>query len=991
VKRIEETKTHSKLTNPDYLKTPNISDNPLLSRKTQKAGTSISVRKKTQPGPKGPDAMKPVEIDAKIDKLFQEKWMAAFDALPDLISVLDNEQRIIKVNKAMAEKLGKNYQHCLGDKCYHVIHNTTSPPGFCPHTKMILEGIQQSAEIYEDRVGASLLVTVTPLKDAQNRILGSIHVARNITELRRTELALAKSENRFRTLFESSHDAIMTIEPPLWNFTSGNQATLQMFMAQDEKEFLSHEPWTLSPEQQPDGRVSSEKAKEMIEIAIRNGSHTFEWTHKRLNGEEFPATVLLTRMELAGKILVQATVRDDTEHKRTDDALRTAYEKLEKANQELAKASQIKSLFLANMSHEIRTPLNAIIGMTGLLLETDLNEQQQDFVETVHTSGDVLMNLINDILDYSKIEAQKVVLEHQPFELRRCIEEALDLVAAKASKKKLELAYFINENLPAFYIGDTTRLRQTVLNLLSNAAKFTESGEVVLSVIGQRIKKDLYELHFSVKDTGIGISPDQQNQLFQSFGQLDASTTRQFGGTGLGLAISKRLSELMGGKIWAESAGIPGQGSTFHFTIQVQAVADQTISQQHELVDLAGKKVLIVDDNKTNRRILSHYAESWKMTPTAVDSGQLALDLLEQKKLFDLAILDLQMPGMDGLALAKEMKKRLKDRTFPFILLHSYGDLEMDNHEVQFAAYLTKPIKPSLLFDTLIASLSSQPKKVKKKIKTTPIPLDRDMGLHIPLRILIVEDNAMNQKVALSLLNRIGYVADVAANGKEALEVLHRQQYDVILMDGQMPEMDGEEATRHIRQQWPKDQQPFIIAMTANALQGDRERYLAAGMDDYISKPIRIEELARSLGNTRPVAGQKSEALPSSVIRNQRAKKVNQSDAVDPNVLKEFQNLMGENGRHMVAELVEIYLQDSPALITQIQKQITARDFDTLRRAAHTLKGNSNQIGAMTLADLSAKFEEMAKAGSLKDAKIMLDKLQSEFNRVNIELKKFLI
>ncbi len=811
-----------------------------------------------------------------------------------------------------------------------------------------------------------------------------------LREAQRVEQILREGEERYRAMFEGVPVGLYRTTSA-GQFLDANPALVQTLGYPTREALLVANANDLyaTPDDQArwNALMEREGYARDFEIQVRRYDGTTIWLSN---------TARAVKDTQGQALYYEGSLEDITERKRAEAELRQYHEHLEElvqartaelaaANADLSAAKEAaeaanraKSAFLATMSHEIRTPMNGIIGMTGLLLDTDLTPEQRDFAETIRNSGDALLTIINDILDFSKIEAGKLELEKQPFDLRDCLEASVDLVATRATEKGLDLAYIIDDHTPDALVGDITRLRQILINLLSNAIKFTEAGEVVVRVSSSLLPADstghsthsaqpMHQLHFAVQDTGIGIPQDRMDRLFQSFSQVDASTTRRYGGTGLGLVISRRLSEMMGGTMWVESQA--GQGSTFHFTILAEAAPSRARvylrgSQPH----LSGRRLLIVDDNATNRQILNLQAQSWNMLPRDTGSPLEALEWIRRGDPFDLAILDMHMPEMDGLALAIEIRHYRDTQTLPLVMLTSLGRREAGAEAAGFAAYLTKPIKASQLYDTLVSVFAEQP-TVRARESATGPRLDSQLAQRLPLRILLAEDHIVNQKLALQILRKMGYRADVAANGIEVLQALKRQPYDVILMDVQMPEMDGLEASRRICQQWPVENRPRIIAMTANAMQGDREECLAAGMDDYISKPVQVQELQTALerwGQRVTVQAELAQSLP---------------EAVDWAVLDGLRELQEEGEPDFVQEMIDLYLAATPPLLTAIRSAVAQRDAEGVRHTAHTLKGNSSSLGVRQLAALSAELEQKGRSGSVEGAELLLAGLESEFQR----------
>ncbi|MHB8773217.1 MAG: response regulator [Syntrophales bacterium] len=979
--------------------------------------------------------------------------------------------------------------------------------------------------------------------DGKPLLMSGTH--QDITARKQGEEKLRESEERHRLLFDQSRDAMMTVAPPDWRFTSGNQAAVEMFGAGDAAAFAGLAPWDLSPERQPDGRPSAETAQEMIAAALREGISVFDWTHRRLNGEDFPATVLLSRVIAGDETFLQATVRDVSELRQAQESLQTerdnlaalfasspigmllldgdltiidanaavaamigrpaeeiirrrggsglgcihstdhpqgcgfapacplcplrqaltgilatgssvrgaemqvtlsvagrehrpwlrvsaervrvnhrthiivvldnitdrkqAEEELRRMNaalesqtriaNELAakaqEASVAKSEFLANMSHEIRTPMNGVIGMTGLLLDTGLTDEQRHFAETVRTSSEWLLRVVNDILDFSKIEAGKLDMEIMDFDLQSLLEDFAAGLALRAQDKGLELFCLADPGVPMLLRGDPGRLRQILTNLAGNAVKFTHAGEVAIRVTAEAETDTEVLLRFSVRDTGIGIPREKIGLLFDKFTQADASTTRKYGGTGLGLAISKQLAELMGGTVGVASE--EGKGSEFWFTVRL---AKQTKAAPREIsppANLRGVRVLIVDDNVTSREILAAHTGSWGMRAAETSDGPAALRALlraiAEGDPFSIAIIDMQMPDMDGKTLGAAIRADERLAGTRMVMLTSLGTRgdARQFEEIGFAAYLNKPTRHEELKNVLSLVLADQgAAQLKTRNIMTRHSARELMNLFAGsrTRILVAEDNITNQQVALGILKNLGLRADAVADGAEAIKALEAIPYDLVMMDVQMPVMDGLEATRQIRNPHSavRNHAVPIIAITAHAMQGDREKYLQAGMNDYIAKPVNPQALAVTLERWLPARQTAGGQAP-----EERRPEARYAGApLSPLPLWDrpgmLDRMMGDED--LARTILECFLADIPDQIGSLRASLEAGDAAAAERQAHAIKGAAANIGGERLRQTALTVETAAGAGALPDARAGMAELERQFSLLREALNR---
>lgn len=902
----------------------------------------------------------------------EARFRAIFDLSQDGIAVVDADGIIQTANVRFDEIIGFQSGPMVGHSLYEF---------FTPDSAALIKArfATRMRGIYVDPVVDLVLLDGTrrtlrtsfrQIADARGANAGAIIFATDLTPTVDAQRALELTLARFQRALELTNTLVSDQDRNLRFVRVYNGHFFQDPIGKRDDELLPMEYAKRIVEIKQSVLDSGIPAREDVTVLRSDVLSHFDLCVEPLMGQNGEVVgIMAMAVDITDRVNAEIARQQHNERVRAE--LEAKNSALESARFEADQANAAKSRFLAMMSHEIRTPLNGVLGMTGVLLDSLQDSAQRDIVETIRISGDALLTIINDILDFSKIEAGLMDLEEQPFALRHCIDDVIDLVGPQARKKFIELAFVVDKRLPLDVFGDITRLRQVLVNLVSNALKFTDSGEVAVEMSMDGVTgAGKFGLHFAVRDTGIGIAAERMGRLFQTFSQVDASINRKYGGTGLGLAICKRLVELMGGKIWVEST--QGKGTTFHFSIPTSA-APPIASEFLEAVanarrDLEGKQVLIVDDNATTRYVLGEQLKSFGLVPIGIASAQEAMAILmpavpkpdgELVNRFLMAIIDLEMPEVTGYQLVNTLRNDPQCAELPMLLTTASDIVPSEVAKRWLAPCLSKPVKPSTLFDGVMRALLHTPHRSSRGPRS--IPIDSTLGVRCPLRILLAEDNVINQKVALMLLQRAGYRADVAANGQEVLDAVSTKAYDLILMDVQMPEMDGLEATRRLRGPGPWLGKPRIAAMTADVMREGREACVAAGMDDFVAKPIRVHELMRLLERSavqRPNEPTSEDAWQAGT----EAQLITADEVViDEGTFAALHSVCALEGDDTLPMLVREFIADSQKMLQSLEVAHAAGDMVTMERLAHTLKGTSGAFGAKTFSRLMADLERAIK------------------------------
>jgi len=907
--------------------------------------------------------------------LLHERFLlhTLLDNVPDCIYFKDSESRFLRISKSQALRFDlESPDDMIGKTDFDVFTEEHAEQARADELQVMRTGRaihgKLEKETWADRADTWCRTTKIPLRDSDGQVVGTFGISRDVTDQKLAEEALERERDLLRTLTDHLPDLIF-VKDTDGRFITANAALVRLLGASGLHQVVGKTDFDFLPPELANHYADDDRR------VIESGTPLIDREESTVDQAGRELWLLTTKVPLtdaANQITGLVGIgRNITKRRKTELALQKAKNAADSAN-------QAKSDFLANMSHEIRTPMNAIIGMTELLLDTTVSTTQRDYLSMVHESAESLLTVINDVLDFSKIEAGRLELEHAAFNLHESLGDMMKSLALRAHIKGLELAFSIDVDVPQIVLGDVSRIRQVIVNLIGNAIKFTTRGEVVLHVGRQSGQDDANIFQFTVTDTGIGIAPDQIERIFEEFHQADASTTRSYGGTGLGLAISSRLIALMDGRVWVESE--LGQGSRFHFTIPLDVALDAATGGRQPVTQIAGTPVLIVDDNETNRRILNDMLLNWGMTPTAVGSARDAFQLLRETcrgdTPFRLVLTDVNMPQDDGFDLTTWLRDDPDLKDLPVVMLTSSGrpgDLEQ-RRQLHVAGNLLKPVKQSELFDTIVTVLGVTAVEDDPAVDEQPVEDRRSPQLHV----LLAEDNVVNQKLALGVLDKLGHRVTLASNGREAVEACRRESFDVVLMDVQMPEMDGLEATRFLRES-ERDSGAHvpIVAMTAHAMKGDKQRCLDAGMDLYLAKPFRMRDLADTLraataGHTGPPADSTwKTSTPASVIDWDAA----------------YQGVGGD--RQLLLTVSGAFLEEAPQLLQTLQQAVADQDPRGVSSAAHTLKGAMSIVGAVQPSETVLQLEMMGQERDLSAAAATLRRVEHMLERLIPLLRDF--
>jgi PAS domain S-box-containing protein len=905
-----------------------------------------------------------------------------FDDAPVAYHELDNDNRITRVNQTELAMLGYSAEEMVGRSVKDFIVEDPGSDEFPPHAPGDLH-VEATQRMFRKKDGGRIPVLMRHrlISGAAGKVCGMRSTLQDISALKRVEQELRTAEEKYRSIFENAIEGIFQTTPE-GRFQSANPALAAIYGYETPQEMMRQlsdikTQLYVDPNRRAQFVEQIESQGEVTgfvsQVFRQDGSVIWISEHARV-----------VRSERGRVLYYEGTVEDITARRETEEAVA-------RARDAALESARLKSEFLANMSHEIRTPMNGIIGMTGLLMDTEMTPKQRDFAQTIQQSADSLLHILNDILDFSKIEAGMMVFEDIDFDLPAVVEGSVDVMVERAASKKVELITLVHSDVPHSLRGDPGRLRQVLMNLVGNAVKFTSAGEVFVRARKSEETWNEVIVRFEVTDTGIGIAPEAQAKLFHAFVQADGSTTRKYGGTGLGLAICKQLVTQMGGEIGVQSDS--GKGSTFWFSAKFAKQFPGNYAPFVRKASLQGRRVLVVDDNESMRTSVQHVMASWGLDQHLAAGGQAGLDFLRREAArehpIQVVLMDLNMPGMDGLMLARAIKTDLRLANTRLIMMTTLDRRDdMENlRALGVDAYISKPMKQKALLESLeeVFASQDQPRPIVSGLMVMGSGAHGAGGEQRSqkLRLLIAEDNIVNQKVALNQLERMGYVAHAVENGKMAVDAVDRGDFDIVFMDCQMPELDGYAATGEIRRREGTSRHTWIVAMTAHSLEGDREKCLAAGMDDYVSKPVKPENVKAAIERYLMKRG------PMAMVQEPvAAPPINPAEFIDPAALDGFRQFDTDDGPSLLTQLIEVFLENTPNLLRDLRAALAKGSAPDIARVAHTLKGSCSNFGAHRLREACMRLEQLAETGSLKGAEILLQEIERTFEGVRQALER---